>query len=80
MTLLARTDPDEPGYTGLSMFLAEKPRGNDADPFPAPGMSGGEIEVLGYRGMKEYEIALRRLSRSRRKTCSAASRARASSS
>ena len=57
MTLLARTDPDQPGYKGLSMFLAEKPRGTDADPFPAPGMSGGEIEVLGYRGMKEYEIA-----------------------
>lgn len=57
MTLLARTDPSEPGYKGLSMFLAEKPRGSDADPFPAKGMSGGEIEVLGYRGMKEYEIA-----------------------
>ena len=56
MTLLARTDPDEPGYKGLSMFLAEKPRGSDADPFPAAGMSGGEIKVLGYRGMKEYEI------------------------
>jgi (2S)-methylsuccinyl-CoA dehydrogenase len=57
MTLLARTDPDEAGYKGLSMFLAEKPRGTDADPFPAEGMSGGEIEVLGYRGMKEYEIS-----------------------
>src|SRR6201995_4117602 len=57
MTLLARTDPNEKGYRGLSMFLAEKPRGTDADPFPASGMSGGEIEVLGYRGMKEYEIA-----------------------
>jgi (2S)-methylsuccinyl-CoA dehydrogenase len=57
MTLLARTDPNEKGYRGLSMFLAEKPRGTDADPFPALGMSGGEIEVLGYRGMKEYEIA-----------------------
>jgi (2S)-methylsuccinyl-CoA dehydrogenase len=57
MTLLARTDPNEPGYRGLSMFLAEKPRGSDEDPFPAAGMSGGEIEVLGYRGMKEYEIA-----------------------
>ncbi|MTH99273.1 acyl-CoA dehydrogenase family protein [Roseibium sp. RKSG952] len=57
MTLLARTNPDEPGYKGLSMFLAEKPRGSDEDPFPANGMSGGEIEVLGYRGMKEYEIA-----------------------
>ena len=57
MTLLARTNPDETGYRGLSMFLAEKPRGDDADPFPAIGMSGGEIEVLGYRGMKEFEIA-----------------------
>jgi (2S)-methylsuccinyl-CoA dehydrogenase len=57
MTLLARTNPNEKGYRGLSMFLAEKPRGTDVDPFPAPGMSGGEIEVLGYRGMKEYEIA-----------------------
>jgi (2S)-methylsuccinyl-CoA dehydrogenase len=57
MTLLARTNPDEPGYKGLSMFLARKPRGTDAAPFPAKGMSGGEIEVLGYRGMKEYEIA-----------------------
>jgi (2S)-methylsuccinyl-CoA dehydrogenase len=57
MTLLVRTDPAQPGYRGLSMLLAEKPRGTDADPFPAPGMSGTEIEVLGYRGMKEYEIA-----------------------
>ena len=57
MTLLARTNPDEPGYKGLSMFIAPKPRGSDEDPFPADGMSGGEINVLGYRGMKEYEIA-----------------------
>ena len=57
MTLLVRTNPAETGYRGLSMLLAEKPRGTDADPFPAAGMSGTEIEVLGYRGMKEYEIA-----------------------
>jgi (2S)-methylsuccinyl-CoA dehydrogenase len=57
MTLLVRTNPTESGYRGLSMLLAEKPRGSDEDPFPADGMSGGEIEVLGYRGMKEYEIA-----------------------
>ena len=56
MTLLARTDPGESGYRGLSMFLAEKPRGTEAEPFPAAGMTGGEIKVLGYRGMKEYEI------------------------
>jgi (2S)-methylsuccinyl-CoA dehydrogenase len=56
MTLLVRTNPAEPGYRGLSMLLAEKPRGTDDNPFPAEGMTGGEIEVLGYRGMKEYEI------------------------
>ncbi len=57
MTLLVRTDPQEAGHRGLSMLLAPKPRGTDETPFPAPGMSGTEIEVLGYRGMKEYEIA-----------------------
>ncbi|WP_102109596.1 acyl-CoA dehydrogenase family protein [Oceaniglobus roseus] len=57
MTLLARTDPATSDYRGLSMFLAEKTPGTDEAPFPTPGMSGGEIEVLGYRGMKEYEIA-----------------------
>jgi (2S)-methylsuccinyl-CoA dehydrogenase len=56
MTLLARTDPNQGGYRGLSMFLAEKPRGTDDNPFPAPGMTGTEIRVLGYRGMKEYEL------------------------
>jgi len=57
MTLLARTDPDTTDYRGLSMFLAEKTPGTVAEPFPTPGMTGGEIEVLGYRGMKEYELA-----------------------
>jgi (2S)-methylsuccinyl-CoA dehydrogenase len=57
MTVLARTDPNEKGYRGLSMFLAPKPRGTDADPFPAEGITGGEIEVLGYRGMKEFDIS-----------------------
>jgi len=57
MTLLARTDPDTKDHRGLSMFLAEKTPGTDDRPFPVEGMSGGEIEVLGYRGMKEYELA-----------------------
>ncbi|MEO5620868.1 MAG: acyl-CoA dehydrogenase family protein [Cypionkella sp.] len=57
MTLLARTDPETTDYRGLSMFLAEKTPGTDENPFPTPGMTGGEIEVLGYRGMKEYELA-----------------------
>ncbi len=56
MTLMVRTDPDEDGYRGLSMFLADKPRGTEDAPFPAAGMSGSEIRVLGYRGMKEYEL------------------------
>ncbi|MCC6890982.1 MAG: acyl-CoA dehydrogenase family protein [Hyphomicrobiales bacterium] len=57
MVLLVRTDRSAPGYPGLSILLAPKPRGSDADAFPAAGLSGTEIEVLGYRGMKEYEIA-----------------------
>ncbi len=57
MTLLVRTNPKESGHRGLSMLLAEKPRGSDENPFPVSGMTGTEIEVLGYRGMKEYEIA-----------------------
>ncbi|WP_370521654.1 acyl-CoA dehydrogenase family protein [Novosphingobium sp. ERN07] len=56
MTLLARTLPDAKGYAGLSMLLVPKPRGTDAQPFPAEGMSGSEIEVLGYRGMREYAL------------------------
>ena len=57
MTLLVRTEPGTKDHRGLSMLMAEKPRGTDAEPFPAPGMSGGEIGVIGYRGMKEYDIA-----------------------
>ena len=57
MTVLVRTKPEEPGHKGLSLLLGEKPRGTDEDPFPVEGLSGGEIEVLGYRGMKEYELA-----------------------
>ncbi|WP_408588875.1 acyl-CoA dehydrogenase family protein [Novosphingobium sp.] len=56
MTLLCRTLPDERGYAGLSMLLVPKPRGTEATPFPADGMSGSEIEVLGYRGMREYAL------------------------
>ncbi len=56
LTLLVRTDSQAPGYRGLSMLLVDKPRGSDGEPFPLQGMSGSEIEVIGYRGMKEYEI------------------------
>jgi (2S)-methylsuccinyl-CoA dehydrogenase len=56
MTLLARTLPDTKAYAGLSMLLVPKPRGSEESPFPATGMSGSEIEVLGYRGMREYAL------------------------
>lgn len=60
MTLLARTNSGDPGYGGLSMFLAEKTRRNgeagEAE-FVDNGLTGTEIKVLGYRGMKEYELS-----------------------
>ncbi len=56
MTLMARTQPDVQGYAGLSMLLVPKPRGQEGNPFPANGMTGSEIEVLGYRGMREYAL------------------------
>ncbi len=56
MTLMARTDPTTDDHRGLSMFLAEKSPGTTENPFPDDGISGSEIRVLGYRGMKEYEI------------------------
>ncbi len=56
MTVLARTVPGTDNYKGLSMFLAEKTPGTDEAPWQDPGISGGEIEVLGYRGMKEYTV------------------------
>ena len=57
MTLLARSDKNKGGYKGLSMFLVPKSPGKDNVDFPDKGIKGGEIEVLGYRGMKEYEIS-----------------------
>jgi (2S)-methylsuccinyl-CoA dehydrogenase len=58
MTVLARTVPGTGDYSGLSMFLAPKTRGTAAEPFPDKTINGGEISVLGYRGMKEYTLAL----------------------
>ena len=57
MTILCRTNPSQPGHRGLSMLLAEKPRGSELEPFPVAGLSGSEIPVLGYRGMKEYALS-----------------------
>ena len=59
MTILCRTRPER-GHRGLSILLAQKPRGTDADPFPVEGLTGGEIPVLGYRGMKEYTLSFDR--------------------
>ncbi len=56
MTVLARSVEGTSDYRGLSMFLAEKTPGTDETPFVDQGLSGGEIEVLGYRGMKEYTV------------------------
>ncbi len=56
MTLLCRTLPDAKGYAGLSMLLVPKARGSDDDLFPNNGLAGSEIEVLGYRGMREYAL------------------------
>ncbi len=56
MTLLVRTDPATTDYRGLSMLLAPKQHMEPGNDFPTPGMSGGEIGVIGYRGMKEYEL------------------------
>ena len=57
MTVLARTDADKAGYGGLSMLLAAKTRGTPGQDFPDAGLSGSEIGVLGYRGMKEYVLS-----------------------
>jgi (2S)-methylsuccinyl-CoA dehydrogenase len=57
MTILCRTDPKQPGHRGLSILLAEKPRASATEPFPIAGLSGSEIPVLGYRGMKEYALS-----------------------
>jgi (2S)-methylsuccinyl-CoA dehydrogenase len=51
-----RTSQKDAGYRGLSVLLAEKPRGRDERPFPTPGLMGSEIPVTGYRGMKQFEL------------------------
>ncbi|RVT94460.1 acyl-CoA dehydrogenase family protein [Sphingomonas crocodyli] len=56
MTVLCRTDPNTPGYGGLSMMLAAKGRSEGTN-FPDEGLDGSEIEVLGYRGMKEFVLS-----------------------
>lgn len=57
MTVLARTEQGVSGYRGVSILLAPKPRADAGMAFPAEGMSGTDIPVLGYRGMREYELS-----------------------
>lgn len=57
MTVLCRTNSDVPGYGGLSMLLAAKTRKDGDNDFPDDGIFGSEIEVLGYRGMREYALS-----------------------
>lgn len=56
MIILARTNAQTRDHSGLSILLARKQRGSVAAPFPDQGIQGTEIEVLGYRGMREYEL------------------------
>jgi (2S)-methylsuccinyl-CoA dehydrogenase len=57
MTVLARTNPANPGHGGLSILLAAKTRATADQPFPDEGLDGSEIGVLGYRGMREYALS-----------------------
>jgi Acyl-CoA dehydrogenases len=56
MTMLVRTKKEIHDHNGLSILLAEKTSGTEDNPFPDNNIKGGEIEVIGYRGMKEYDI------------------------
>jgi (2S)-methylsuccinyl-CoA dehydrogenase len=57
MTLLARTGAEAGKHDGLSMFLAAKQRARSDGDFPDKGLDGSEVQVLGYRGMREYVLA-----------------------
>ena len=56
MIILARTDSLSRNHSGLSILLAPKQRESKTALFPDTGIEGSEIEVLGYRGMREYEL------------------------
>ena len=57
MIILARTNQDVTKKNrGLSILLAPKTRGTEKAYFPDDNIAGTEIKVLGYRGMKEFEI------------------------
>ena len=57
MIILARTNRDNKKKNkGLSILLAPKTPGTDEAYFPDQNIAGTEINVLGYRGMKEFEM------------------------
>jgi (2S)-methylsuccinyl-CoA dehydrogenase len=56
MIILARTNATTRDYSGLSILLAPKQKEHSGNPFPDAGIQGTEISVLGYRGMREYEL------------------------
>ncbi|MCU1503197.1 MAG: putative acyl-CoA dehydrogenase [Ilumatobacteraceae bacterium] len=67
LMLLARTEPNEKGHRGLSLFIVPKPRGEghgfEFTQETLPGgttgkMEGRAIDTIGYRGMHSYEVAL----------------------
>ena len=59
LIILARTNPDILlKHKGLSIFLVPKNQGKEDEFFPNKSISGTEIKVLGYRGMKEFELRL----------------------
>ena len=59
LIILARTNPDiSLKHKGLSIFLVPKNQGKEDEFFPNKSISGTEIKVLGYRGMKEFELRL----------------------
>ena len=62
LIVLARTNPDILlKHRGLSIFLIPKKKGKKHEFFPDKSISGTEIKVLGYRGMKEFELRLENL-------------------
>jgi len=53
LTVLARTNPEQPKHKGLSILLVEKEPGDDFHP---PKLMGGAIPTIGYKGMKSYSL------------------------
>jgi (2S)-methylsuccinyl-CoA dehydrogenase len=79
MTLLVRTDPNGRATRALDPARGEA-EGHGRRPVPRGGLTGGEIEVLGYPRHEGVRALSLTGSPCRRRTSSGASRARASGS